>query len=216
MNTNNHTPTNPPSVLASLRGLVPDRRTSFTEALRVAETQAARLRFLTDTDSLEFPEDAITDLPRIRVRRRTLPMSGMSYWNGQEWVIALNNREPEARQRFTLLHEYKHILDHGRATQLYLGTARHDSATQAEQAADYFAGCALMPKALVKRLWGQGIQRPDQLAQQFGVSERAIEVRLAQLGLTEPTPRCQHQPLRRQTRPKRYYRNNSSRLEVVA
>ena len=36
MNTNNHTPTNPPSVLASLRGLVPDRRTSFTEALRVA------------------------------------------------------------------------------------------------------------------------------------------------------------------------------------
>ena len=61
---------------------------------------------------------------------------------------------------------------------------------QAEQAADYFAGCALMPKMLVNRAWTSGHQRPELLAAIFDVSARAAEVRLAQIGLTEPTERC--------------------------
>jgi Zn-dependent peptidase ImmA (M78 family) len=178
------------SVLASLRALIPKRSLLFSEALQIAELQANRLLSLTGVTDGALPNEAITELPRIRLAYRDLPTSGLSYWDGQCWVICLNATEPRTRQRFTLLHEYKHIIDHGRTEHLYTGSHGHNADQQAEQAADYFAGCALMPKRLVKRAWGQRVQRPTVLAAVFDVSARAMDVRLAQLGLTEPRSRC--------------------------
>jgi len=194
--------------LASLRSLVPSRALCFAEALRLADLQATKLRTLLDITDDAFPEDAIADLPRIRIVRRRIPTSGMSYWDGQEWIIALNSREPEARQRFTLLHEYKHIVDHGRTDRLYTGTRSTTAEKQAEQVADYFAGCALMPRVLVKRAWTTGHQTPEALADIFQVSPRAAEVRVTQLGLTDPTPRCQAatSPTWGRGTPRRYFR----------
>lgn len=94
----------------------------------------------------------------------------LSSGNGR-WVVAINSSEPWTRQRFSLAHELFHIHDKG------------------ERLADYFAGVALMPKPLVKRYVGRG-ERPTHLALRFGVSPRAMNVRLHQLGLTDPTPRC--------------------------
>ena len=199
------------SVLASLRAVIPVRALHFAEALQIAELQAARLLELVGCTEEPLPSAVIAELPRIRVRRVPLPTSGMSYWDGHTWVIALNADEPATRQRFTLLHEYKHIIDHGATDQLYTGSTRHSGSDQAEQAADYFAGCVLMPKRLMKRAWGQGIQRPPALARLFGVSERAIDVRLAQLGLVKPRRRCTPPSTARPTaRPRRaYYRQLS-------
>lgn len=200
------------SVLASLRAVIPIRRLDFAEALQIAELQAARLLELTGVTEAPTDSGVIAELPRIRVVREPLPTSGMSYWDGRCWVISLNSSEPVTRQRFTLLHEYKHIVDHGAADRLYAGTARHSADEQAEHAADYFAGCALMPKRLMKRTWGQGIQRPAALARRFWVSERAIEVRLAQLGLVEPRQRCvPPSTARRSNRAsRRYFRSSAS------
>jgi Zn-dependent peptidase ImmA (M78 family) len=180
------------SMLACLRALIPIRELQFGEALVIAELQANRLLALSGISDGPLPSDVITELPRIRLAYRDLPTSGLSYWDGRgrTWVICLNMAEPCTRQRFTLLHEYKHIIDHGRTDRLYTGSSGHSAEKQAEQAADYFAGCALMPKRLVKRAWGQRIQRPTVLAELFDVSARAVEVRLAQLGLTEPRSRC--------------------------
>lgn len=119
----------------------------------------------------------------------------MSHWNGHEWVITIAVGDSPARQRFTLLHEFKHIADHGQVQRLYRGDRAHSPAEQAEQAADYFAGCALVPRAALKRAWGNGLQRVPQLADYFGVSIAAMRVRLAQTGLDrasdqQPTPRC--------------------------
>jgi Zn-dependent peptidase ImmA (M78 family) len=200
------------SVLASLRACIPLRDTTFTEGLRIAELQAARLRELIGIESDEMPEGAIAELPRIHITRRRLPTSGLSYWDGVQWIIAVNESEPETRQRFTLFHEYKHIVDHGSADRLYHGGRSGDAERQAEQAADYFAGCVLMPKRLVKRAWGNGTQAPDRLALLFEVSPRAVEVRLAQLGLNEPADRCSGPKNRRSaSSPRgRYYRSNST------
>ncbi len=196
-----------PSVLASLRSLVPERPLQFNEALRLAELQAVTLRRLCDMTEGPVSDDLITDLPRIRVVYRRLPTSGMSYWDGQEWVIAINSSEPLTRQRFTLLHEFKHVVDHGRTDRLY-GTAKATADLRAEQACDYFAGCVLMPKQLMKRAWGNGIQQPEALAEHFDVSPRAAEVRLAQLGLSDPVDRCAASRRSRlsQGRRKTYYR----------
>ncbi|HET6910674.1 MAG TPA: ImmA/IrrE family metallo-endopeptidase [Mycobacteriales bacterium] len=178
------------SVLASLRSLVPDRPLLFAEALQIAELQAGRLRDLIGLADDAMPEQAIAELSRIRLVRRRLPTSGMSYWDGQSWVIAINDGEPEARQRFTIFHEYKHIVDHGRTSLLYRDGYGHSAAERAEQAADYFAGCVLMPKRLMKRAWGERIQTLPRLAALFEVSPRAVEVRLAQIGLSTPRDRC--------------------------
>ncbi|MGI8612415.1 MAG: ImmA/IrrE family metallo-endopeptidase [Nocardioidaceae bacterium] len=204
----------PGSVLASLRSLVPERQLQFTEALRIAELQATRLRELTDVADDAMPESTISKLPRLCIVRRRLPTSGMSYWNGHCWVIALNSSEPESRQRFTLFHEYKHVIDHARTERLYVGNGDHAPAEQAEQAADYFAGCVLMPKRLMKRAWCGGVQRSKQLAELFDVSTRAAEVRLAQIGLNESRPRCAPPPRASGGTRGRYYRRSSMRSAI--
>jgi hypothetical protein len=61
---------------------------------------------------------------------------------------------------------------------------------QIEALADYFAACLLMPKPLIREAWTAGVQDSFELAEIFAVSPAAIEVRLRQLGLSEPRPRC--------------------------
>lgn len=182
------------STLARLRTLTPRRSdVTYDEALRIAELQAAKLIEALGVDGLT--EQRIAALPRIRIVHEEVGVSGMSHWTGQHWLITLNASDSPARRRFTLLHEFKHIVDHGCAALLYLGSQRATSAEQAEHAADYFAGCALVPKRELKAAWGNGIQRTADLAAHFGVSEQAIAVRLSQTKLDRfsdqpPAERC--------------------------
>lgn len=189
----NHT--NSPSLLGRLRALTPHRAdVTYDEALRIAELQAARLdELLAGPEGLT--EQTIARLPRVRIVHEDIGVSGMSHWTGTHWLITLNASDSPARRRFTLVHEFKHIVDHGSTALLYLGSDRATPAEQAEHAADYFAGCALVPKRDLKAAWGSGMQRPRELAAHFGVSEQAISVRLAQTKLDAfsdqpPAQRC--------------------------
>ena len=183
-------PTENRSVLASLRAVAPDRSVTFGEALRIAELQACKLLQLWKINEAFVPSEIVSELPRLQVVSADLPVSGTSHWNGTRWVISLNARESRARQRFTLMHEFKHIVDHGQARRLYTGDRSHTPSEQAELVADYFAGCVLLPKRLLKRAWGDSIQRPVALARHFRVSAAAAEVRLAQTGLSVARDRC--------------------------
>jgi Zn-dependent peptidase ImmA (M78 family) len=179
------------SVLATLRGLIPKRKVrSHFEARQVAEHQASRLLELHGIDDAPVPVEFITDLPKIEVEMVDAPVSGASFWDGNNWIIQLNRHENYRRQRFTLAHEYKHIVDHNHADGLYTGTRDVSPTDQAEQAADYFAGCLLVPKKLLKRAYYGGMQRTADLADHFQVSEAAMTVRLRQTGIVEPNPRC--------------------------
>ncbi len=83
------------------------------------------------------------------------------------------------------------IIDHGQATRLYAGDRSRTPAQQAEAAADYFAGCVLVPKRDLKSAWGSGLQRLADLADHFDVSLQAVSVRLAQTRLNverDPAP----------------------------
>lgn len=193
------------SILKRLRGLTPTRACTFDEALGLAERQASRLNYILSGQRLSFQfggitEQHIAELPRIHVVYEQLPVSGMSHWNGREWIICISRDDTTARQRFTLLHEFKHIIDHGHTEHLYTGDKRTTPHEQAERAADFFAGCALVPRTALKHAWGNGLQRTDALADHFGVSEPAIHVRLDQTGLSrasdpepEATPRARCQ-----------------------
>jgi Zn-dependent peptidase ImmA (M78 family) len=184
-----------PSILGRLRALTPQRHgISFDEALRVAELQAIRLHELLGAD-IGVQESGIASLPRIAIKYEDIAVSGMSHWDGQQWVITLNCTESWARQRFTLCHEFKHIIDHGRASTLYVADRRHSADQQAERIADFFAGCALVPRRQLKAAWGSGMQRLADLSAHFGVSQDAMAVRLGQTGLATaadavPAARC--------------------------
>lgn len=179
------------SVLALLRGLVPRRPLTPHETLRIAELQANRLLEYFDIRTSAVPDEIITELPRIRVEReRGLPVSGAAHWNGRCWVITVSSDEHPLRQRFSLAHEFKHVLDHTTKHFLYFDRPTVTAHDQAERVADYFAACLLMPKRVVKRLWGQQHQDIGQLANMLRVSPAALQYRLDQLGLTERRARC--------------------------
>ncbi|KXP04263.1 MULTISPECIES: ImmA/IrrE family metallo-endopeptidase [Tsukamurella] len=187
MNDTTNTSTIEKSVLATLRSLSPTRDDiSFSDALRVAELQANTLLRLHGITTWPVPREIISELPKIRILPSSNAADGANFWDwrSKQWIILLNRADSWRRQRFTLAHEYKHIIDHPNRERLYHGTLadRH-----AEQAGDYFAGCLLVPRRLLKRAWGNGIQRQDDLARAFNVSEQAIRVRLRQTGLVMPT-----------------------------
>jgi Zn-dependent peptidase ImmA (M78 family) len=206
-----HTTTNEegaPSVLAALRRLHPNRPLDLTDALWLAELQANRLLQLRGAaNDPPVTTTIVTDLPRITVEHDPdLPRdaaSGCSTWDYQRrrWVISLNPTEPRRRRRFTVLHEYKHILDHGSPRIRITGSATPFQRPAAEVVADYFAGCVLMPKRLLSAAYYDGIQQPRDLAELFDVSEPAIRVRLAQVGLGDtpvrPAYRYPGRPARR-------------------
>ena len=179
------------SVLGMLRALVPQRPLTPGEALRIAELQANRLLQHFGIETNAVPEAIVSQFPRVRVvRERGLPVSGAAHWNGRHWIITVNADEPLCRQRFTLMHEFKHVLDHTTKDRLYHDRPFQSASEQAERVADYFAACLLMPKVIVKRLWFQRTQNIVRLAEMLLVSTRALRFRLDQLGLTEAPQRC--------------------------
>lgn len=181
------------SVLKSLRALMPRRVLTYAEALSRAELQASRLLALQEVRRGPVPLEIVTELPRIRVEHAfDLPVSGSAHWDGGNWVLSINASEYALRQRFSVLHEFKHVLDHP-TRHLIQGDVKQnlDSGQMAEKVADYFAACVLMPKAWVKDAFcNQGIQELEALADLFQVSPKAMSFRLSQLGLTVPVDRC--------------------------
>jgi Zn-dependent peptidase ImmA (M78 family) len=182
-------------VLAMLRALVPQRPLSPWETLRIAELQANRLLRHFDIDAVPVPEEIISELPRIRVVREPgMPVSGGAHWDGRFWLITLDADEHPLRQRFSLMHEFKHVLDHTTKAFLYHDRSLHVANERAERVADYFAACLLMPKRIVKSLWFQGPQSTEHLVERLQVSLAAVRYRLDQLGLTERRTRCADRP----------------------
>lgn len=195
-----HSNTNQRSVLASLRALVPNRPLSPREALTVAELQANHLLRYFQIETASVPEEIVSQLPRVRViREHGLPVSGAAHWNGRHWIITINGDEPASRQRFSLMHEFKHVLDHTTKDFLYHDRSFQTADEQAERVADYFAACLLMPKRMMKRLWCQGNQNIVRLAEMLTVSPQAVRYRLDQIGLTDGPQRCEWRRSRSRT-----------------
>ena len=177
MNTNDNQHEN---VLAYLRALAPARRLTYSESLRIAELQANRLVELFDVEGPKVPSELVSEFPRVEVRYvYDLPAGGASYWENGRWVIELRSWEPHTRQRFSLMHEFKHVLDHPCAERAYHGMD-HDTI---ERIADHFAACVLMPKRWLKSEWYASGQNIVRLAPLLGVSAQALRNRLWHLGL---------------------------------
>jgi Zn-dependent peptidase ImmA (M78 family) len=180
----------PASVIAVLRGLMPSRPLEDHEARGIAERQAMRFLEIFGITEPSVDVALISELPRIHVRVEPgLRDSGLSYWERGKWVIGVNRDDSQTRRRFTLAHEFKHILDHPFIDTLYADQRGKPSDVQAELMCDHFAACLLMPRPWVKQLWTQATQDAQILAATFNVSPAAMNLRLQNLGLVQPRKR---------------------------
>jgi Zn-dependent peptidase ImmA (M78 family) len=187
------------NVIRTLRALMPTRALTLNEAYVLAEQQASKLLQLLDIARVPVDVARIAKLPKIEVRvqpRHRMPtLAGFSQWSEGRWLIVVNKDNVEGRRRFTLAHEFKHVLDHttGDVNYAKLGGGdqqKHDK--QIEQICDYFAACFLMPRTVVTKAWTSGIQDLKTLALNFNVSPAAMKVRLEYLGFLDDDRPIEH------------------------
>lgn len=115
-------------------------------------------------------------------------IAGMIEKSGNSYLVTVNKKDAETRQRFTIAHELGHYVHHrdkigdGVAdSRMYRNTGAFDNkrigATQESQA-NQFAANLLMPFALISKLQAAGVNTPDELAASLGVSRQAMHIRL--------------------------------------
>lgn len=198
------------ALISDLRSLAPKRPLTYGESIQVARLQAARLRRWAKA----------TDEPDLNliwlVKQKAVPVHFVaSYKLGSESGLTtdhiggklrmfINQGEPSVRQRFSLCHELKHVLDFDDANTLHAKLGRGNAEAQGKQiesVANEFAGHVLMPSSMVKHLWCR-LQDLPLVASMFNVSVEAMATRLELLGLIgEPVPL-----------PRIYFRRNASFL----
>lgn len=180
-----------PGVLRALRNLAPNRRLRPTEARNLAELQAARFLELNNSSYAEpVSIRTVAELPHIRLSDDpTLPIAGTSHWDSEhrEWVIRLSPTYSGPQRRFTLLHEFKHIIDFRAGSDQPDAHRSHCDDHVAEQVADQFAACVLLPKRAVRHAWGLTARSARAIAARFDVPEGVAQMRVEQLGLLPPS-----------------------------
>jgi len=113
-------------------------------------------------------------------------------------MIAVNNKHPEVRQRFSIAHELGHLMMHGnnehlnveKSIQPRLFTRAEGVQGQNEREANEFAAELLMPEELVKKDYSKYIDKKEDniisfLSNKYNVSEIAMQFRLNNLDLLE-------------------------------
>ena len=147
-----------------LRGLVPKRPLTPGEALRIAELQANRLLryFHIEPPSRAGARSSANCHASGSCAKTAFLSPARPTGTAATGSSPLNADEPYFRQRFSLMHEFKHVIDHTTKQFLYHDRPSRPPTEQAERVADYFAACLLMPKKVVKTplVPGQPEHRP--------------------------------------------------------
>ncbi len=118
-------------------------------------------------------------------------ISGELVRGDAQFVVNVNAKDPQTRQRFTLAHELGHLIHHRELIGSGLDDDRAYRSTSAgryfnkrigprqETEANKFAANLLMPWHLIEELQAEGLTRP-QMAKRLGVSEHAMAIRLGE------------------------------------
>jgi len=129
------------------------------------------------------PENVVSYLGDVAIERMNWKeLVGAIHKVNGRWVIGLNRNDSIARQRFTLMHEFKHALDGLRTVKDYRQYRKGMPKPIEEYLADRFASQVLMPEAWLRAAWRK-MPHLGKLAWRFGVSLEAMRLRLAELGL---------------------------------
>jgi len=166
------------------------------------EQQAARLLEKNNVRRAPVSVDAIAKALGLDVRYAPTSddVSGALIRNGNSAVIAVNSAQHENRQRFTIAHEIGHFILHKRTERHFDEDFRIDyrntvssEATRDEIEANRFAAALLMPESFLRQdlmkmkvVDSEAEHIVQTLAIRYKVSQRAMELRLLNLGYISP------------------------------
>jgi hypothetical protein len=118
----------------------------------------------------------------VEVRQLPLKVYHGAIWHHKDsWIIQVKDSDVSATQRFTIFHEFFHILAHSRTSPVFRKRGSIIGSFN-ELLADYFAACILMPREWVEEKWTK-IKDLDKMAEIFAVPKSAMCLRLRWLGL---------------------------------
>ncbi len=122
--------------------------------------------------------------------------SGYIQHSGGQYRITVNSNESSQRQRFTAAHELAHYLLHRDMLAERGALSRHNDTlfdgidnpyppfrSSHEVEANRLAAEIIMPKDAVSAAYSRPADNVQEVADKFGVSRRAMEIRLKILGL---------------------------------
>ncbi|HZN17009.1 MAG TPA: ImmA/IrrE family metallo-endopeptidase [Micromonosporaceae bacterium] len=130
---------------------------------------------------IEQPKVELQLAPRFKMDG----LFGLTTFTHGRYLIVINKNDSHVRRRFTLAHEFRHLLDYTAAPTIHKSLGYGNEARQAQQIeniCNHFAACLLVPRNWIKRAWANGLQDVSTLAVMFNVSEEAMDRRLRFLG----------------------------------
>jgi len=185
------------TLLRRMRRMFPSRLMDRREAMVIAERQAALLLGVTGIEAAPVPVEVVGHLSSIEVQQcGRMPVAGVSLWNAENWIVAVDTAQCDQHQRTTLVHELKHVVDHSTSR-------RYIDDDIAEDVADYFARCVLLPRSWVKTAIATGESSMPSLVELFDVPYRVMVVRLHELGLLDAVSKPLLFSVRRRSRCRR-------------
>ncbi len=152
--------------------------------------------FSAPIDLLKFAENLKVNVEAVYLED---DVSGFFVIKEKVPYIRYNSMEIEPRRRFTIAHELGHFILHSKDTSLFIDKVskvmfRDSQSSTGEQLkereANAFAAALLMPKDLI---WEEASKLSEEhkedivseLCKKFNVSEQAMGIRLANLGMLE-------------------------------
>lgn len=168
---------------------------SFNE--RILEVRANKFRDelgLSGIDSIDLYKVLAEKNVVTSFRELSTEFSGMAFKTGNEKFILVNTSQVRARQHFTIGHELYHLFVQPNFSFMLCKTGRFDKKEKEEYNADVFSSYLLMPEAgILNQIPEDELARGGQLSlptivkleQFFGVSRKALLVRLDKLNLID-------------------------------
>lgn len=135
------------------------------------------------------PVGEICDKLGLSVEFKPLEDGHSGYFDGKTKTIFVNDNYPATRNLFTIAHEIGHYILHNNQDEMQnrFDAIHKYSALEIKQEreANGFAGELLMPEYKIKEVFSEFRGEIKKIADFFGVSRQAIEVRAFNLGLID-------------------------------
>jgi len=156
------------------------------EALAIITGKFPNINLLDSDNIFVVPVGEICEKLNLKVEFKKLDQGQSGCLDVETKTIFVNDDYPATRNLFTIAHEIGHYVLHDGSNNRFDQYHKYTSEElKKEQEANEFAGKLLMPQNKFEEIFGEFRGDIAKIADFFGVSQKAVEVRCFCLGLID-------------------------------